>query len=62
MEKYYYKVLDDFICEEDCPIKPNTKIGSEGCSKCENFIEGGTKLFNKKGFIVCEKLNKKILS
>lgn len=54
--KYEYK-MKGHNCIEPCPIYPDIKIGSENCSRCENFIYGHATFLKRKGFIVCKILN-----
>lgn len=56
MEKYYYKVEGN-ICIEDCPIKPDVKIGSMNCESCKHYLTGSSTIVDDKGFIICRKLN-----
>ena len=61
MVKYYYKtkknVFDNTVCVELCKIKSPIKIGSENCTRCDNYFTGGSDKIASKGWIKCGKLN-----
>ena len=71
-EKYYYETsrnkFDNVYCVEECQVESkiflpgtkytnNVKIGSESCTRCENYINGGFDKIIEDGWIKCKKIN-----
>lgn len=51
--KYYFK-LDGNLCLENCEIVSDTKIGSNACRKCFNYISSNK---DPQKWIDCKYLN-----